>query len=488
MSATLTLLSMPMHIGGQDVEAGNGSYDVINPSTEQVFATAPEASVADVQAAVTAANAAAPAWAATPPAERARLLAALADRIDHERDRLTPILSAEMGGTLAGSAGKGIDVAVDNFRTFAERAKLDLSETFAPRQSMGEVISGVLKRKPVGVVAVIAAYNAPLVNVSSMAGPALAAGNSVIIKPAPQDPLVTLELARLATEVGFPAGVVNTVNGREIEVGRELVRNVGVHAVGFTGSPAVGVDIAQTAAAQLKPILLELGGKGACLVLDDADLDTAVKVLALTWRFHSGQICGAPTRAIVHESLRDELVARLTEVASTLTIGPSDDPTTVVGPVVSAAQRERIEGYVASAIAEGASVAVGGTRPDITPGFYAAPTLLVDCTPEMKVVREEIFGPVISLVTVSSDDEAVAVTNDSDYGLVNYVISRDTARALSVAERLESGVVSINTPQSAGNGIEEMAFGGRKFSGYGRKGGIQAMLAFTEPAGIVIRS
>ena len=387
-----------------------------------------------------------------------------------------------------GSAGKQIDVAIGAFEAFADRAVLDFSETFAPRVSMGEVVSGVAKRKPLGVVAVIAAYNAPLVNVSTMAGPALAAGNTVIIKPAPQDPLTTLELVRLATEVGFPPGVVNSVNGTDPEIGRELVRNVGVHGVGFTGSPKVGVEIAQAAAAQLKPVLLELGGKGACLVLDDADLDVAVNVLSLTWKFHSGQICGAPTRAIVHESVRDRLVARLTEVAGALKIGPGDDRSTVVGPVINAGHRDRIEDYVSSALEAGAHAAVGGSRPDVSPGYYAAPTLLVDCTPDMRAVREEIFGPVIAMVTVQSDDEAVAVANDSDYGLVNYVISQDSARALAVAERLESGVVSINTAQSAGNGIEEMPFGGRKFSGFGRKGGIHAMLAYTEPAGIVIRS
>lgn len=482
------LIRVPMHIGGKDVEAHGGSYSVINPSTEQQFGEAPEANLSDVQAAIDAANAAAPGWAATPRRERSRLIHALADRLDQERARLVPWLGAEMGGVEQGSAGRTLDVAIDAFRAFGDRALLDLSEVFEPRVSMGEVISGVAARKPVGVVAVIAAYNAPLVNTSTMAGPALAAGNTVIVKPAPQDPLTTLELVRLATEVGFPPGVVNSVNGIDPEVGRELVRNTGVHAVGFTGSPAVGVDIAKTAAEQLKPVLLELGGKGACVVLEDADLDVAANILAVTWRVHSGQICGAPTRAIVHESVRDELVERLVKIADTLKIGPAADPTTNVGPVISAAHRERVEGYISSAQEQGATAAVGGHRPELSPGYFVAPTLLVDCTSEMKAVREEIFGPVISMVTVSSDDEAVEATNDSDYGLVNYVVSRDAARALAVAQRLDSGVVSINTPQSGGNGIEEMPFGGRKFSGYGRKGGMHAMYAFTEPAGIVIKS
>jgi phenylacetaldehyde dehydrogenase len=476
-----------LFIGGSYRPAGSGSYEVINPSTEQVVGMAPEASSSDLADAVAAAKAAAPAWAALPVAERARLLVALAERIEAERESLQALLAAEMGGTALGSAGKTIDVAINAFRSTAELGSRDASETFTPRTGMkGGLLFGVTLRKPVGVVAVITAYNAPLVNVSTMAGPALVAGNTVIIKPAPQNPLGMLELGRLAHEVGFPAGVFNIVNARAIGIGKELVANPDVDAIGFTGSPAVGVDIAKTAAAYLKPILLELGGKGACLVLEDADLDKAVEVLALTWVFNSGQICGAPTRAIVHHSLHDELVRRLAALAETLKIGPSDDPTTVVGPVISAAQRERIEGYVASALQEGATLAAGGKRPGFDRGYYAAPTLLTDCTSSMRVVREEIFGPVISVLRCDDDEQAIEMANDSDYGLVNYVVSEDNARAYAVAQRLVCGNVNINTIQGGGNGIEDMPFGGRKLSGYGRKGGRHALEAFTQPLGITI--
>lgn len=482
------LVRVPLHYGGKDHDAEKGTYTIVNPSTEQPFGEAPEGSLADVQAAIDAANEAAPAWAATSPAERSRLLTALANRLDEERDRLVPWLGAEMGGTQNGSAGKTLDVAIHAFHQFADRCHWDLTESYPPRESMGEVLSGAAFRKPVGVVAVLVAYNAPMVNGSTMIGPALAMGNTVVLKPAPQDPLTTLELARIATEVGFPPGVINTVSGTDIEIGAELVRNKGVHAVGFTGSPKVGVEIAKSAAETLKPILLELGGKGACVVLDDGDVDLAANVLSLTWRFHSGQICGAPTRAVVHESKRDELVEKLKEIAKTLKVGPGDDPSTTVGPVINAGHRDRIEGYIKSAVDAGATAVVGGQRPDVSPGYYAEPTLLVDCTPEMAAVREEIFGPVISMVTVSSEEEAIEVTNNSDYGLVNYVISENTSRALKVARQLESGVVSINTAQSAGNGIEDMPFGGRKLSGYGRKGGRFAMEAFSVLSGIVVKS
>lgn len=473
-------------IGGEAVAGSNGTYDVLNPSTEQVAGRAPQCSLDDVHRAIAAAKAAAPAWAATPITERAALLRKLADRLDQDKEQWYPRLGSEMGGTELGSAGKGIDVSLNYLRQVAARAHLNLDEAYAPRVVGGEVIAGVAVRKPLGVVAVFGAYNAALVNITSMGGPALVMGNTLVLKPPPQCPLGVLELAKVATEVGFPPGVINTVSGTDVAIGRELVSHPDVNGVGFTGSPQVGIEIATAAAAQLKPILLELGGKGACIVTEDADLDKAVRTLALTWVFHTGQICGAPTRLIAHESVKDELVRRLSALAASLRIGPTSDPATQVGPVVSAAQRERIEGYIASAVAEGATVAIGGARPDISPGFYAAPTLLTDCHPGMKVVREEVFGPVISMITVTSDDEAVAIANDTDYGLLNYVFCGDPARALAIANRLESGNVNVNTMQGGGNGIEEMPFGGRKLSGYGRKGGRHAMEAFSEPTGIAI--
>jgi phenylacetaldehyde dehydrogenase len=478
-----------LFIGGSYRPGSAGSYEVVNPSTEQVVALAPEASLEDARAAVAAARDTHTQWAATPVSERARLLEALADRLGSERVHLQALLAAEMGGTAIGSAGKTIDVAINAFRSSARLGVQGSEEAFTPRRgTAGRMLFGVVQRKPVGVVTVITAYNAPYVNVSTMAGPALVTGNTVVIKPAPQNPLGVLELGRLALEVGFPPGVINIVNARDPEIGRELVRHPQVDGVGFTGSPGVGIEIARAAAQQLKPVLLELGGKGACLVLEDADLDRAVEVLSLTWVFNSGQICGAPTRAIVHSSLKDELVRRLVAVAESLKIGPSDAADTVVGPVISAAHRDRIEGYVASAVTEGARVATGGDRPPIDRGFYAAPTLLTECTPEMTVIREEIFGPVIGLITVDSDEESITVANDSDYGLVDYVISQDHQRALTVAEQLICGNVNINGIQGGGNGIEDMPFGGRRLSGYGRKGGRYAIEAFTEPLGITINS
>lgn len=487
-SHTLTLIRVPLHAGGEDFEAEGGTYDVINPATEEPMGVAPIASLNDVQRAIDAANAAQPAWAALPVKERARLLDALADRLDAERKRLVPWLGMEMGGIERGpgSSGSTLDVAIEEFHAAAADPMSDLYENFEPRMRGPEMISGVAKRVPVGVVAIICAYNAPLVNLSTMGAPALMAGNTIIVKPAPQDPLTTLELVRLATEVGFPAGVINSVNGLTPEVGEELVRNPGVHAVGFTGSPQVGVQIAQSAAAQLKPVLLELGGKGAFIILEDADLDKAVPALARTWTFNSGQICAAPTRALVHHSVRDEVIARLNRLAATLKVGPGTEPGVVVGPVISEAQRDRIERYVQSARDEGATIEIGGVRPDITPGFYVAPTLITDARPDMTVVREEIFGPVISMLTFDTDEEAVLLANDTVYGLTNYVYSRDVPRAYRIAEQLVSGNVNVNTFLGAGPGIGNMPFGGRKMSGYGRKGGRHTRQAFTTTLGITL--
>ena len=304
------------------------------------------------------------------------------------------------------------------------------------------------------------------------------------MKPAPQDPLAVIELARIMDGVGFPAGVVNVVTGTGPDVGAALVGSSDVDMISFTGSTAVGVRIYEAGARTMKRLLMELGGKGACLVFDDADLDAAVRALVSVWAFHSGQICTAPTRAIVHRPVYDELMARLAAAAPTLKVGPPTDPATVVGPLISAAQRERVERYVELGREEGAEVLAGGSRPEgpgLDKGYYVAPALLGGCTPEMTPVREEIFGPVIVAVPFEDQDEAISIANGSDYGLYDYVFSRDTARAYGVARQLRSGNVGINTAQRN----HEAPFGGFKLSGVGRDGGEFGLYAYTELQSIV---
>jgi acyl-CoA reductase-like NAD-dependent aldehyde dehydrogenase len=336
-------------------------------------------------------------------------------------------------------------------------------------------------RQPVGVVACITPYNFPITNMAGKIAPALATGNTVVVKPAPQDPLAVIELVRVMEEVGFPPGVVNVVTGSDPDVGAALVESPDVDMVSFTGSTTVGQRIYQSGAATMKRLLMELGGKGACLVFDDADLDKAVTALVSVWGFHSGQICTAPTRAIVHRSVYHELVDQLATMAPKLPVGDPAKRETVVGPVISAAQRDRIEHYVELGQKEGGQLLAGGERPPLETGFYVAPTLLAECTNDMTVAREEIFGPVVVVIPFDDEDEGIALANDSEFGLYDYVYSRDTGRAFRVAKQLRCGHVGINTAQRN----MEAPFGGFKMSGIGRDNGDHSLYAYTEVQSIV---
>jgi acyl-CoA reductase-like NAD-dependent aldehyde dehydrogenase len=312
--------------------------------------------------------------------------------------------------------------------------------------------------------------------------PALAVGCTVVMKPAPQDPLAILELAEIMHDVGFPPGVVNVVTSTQAGPAAALTETRDVDMVSFTGSTAVGERIYQAGASTMKRLLLELGGKGAALVLDDADIATAAGAITSVWAFHSGQICTAPTRVVVHRSREQELVERLSATAPNLKVGDPLATDTIVGPVISAAQRDRIEGYIATGAAEGATVVVDGRRPEhLDTGFYVGPTLLAGCRADMTPVREEIFGPVVVVVAYDDEDEGIALANGSDFGLYDYVFSTDSDRAYRVARQLRSGNVGINTAQRN----HEAPFGGFKMSGIGRDGGEFGLHAYTEMQSIV---
>jgi acyl-CoA reductase-like NAD-dependent aldehyde dehydrogenase len=339
----------------------------------------------------------------------------------------------------------------------------------------------MINRQPAGVVACITSYNFPMVNMAGKVAPALAAGNTVVVKPAPQDPLAVVELVRILHEVGFPPGVVNLVNGNGPASSAALVDSDDVDCVSFTGSTQVGITIAEKAARTMKRLLLELGGKGACVVFDDADVKAAIGCIGSTWSFHSGQICTAPTRAVVHRSLFDQVRDGLVLMAGALKVGDPTDKATIIGPVISAAQRGRIEAHIATAVEDGGEVVIGGQRPaDLPVGFYVAPTLITgDNT--MRVAREEIFGPVITLIPFDDDDEGIAIANDTEFGLYDYVFSKDGARALRAAKQLQAGHVGINTAQRN----HDAPFGGFKMSGVGRDGGDFGLLAYSEPQAII---
>ncbi|MGW7196225.1 aldehyde dehydrogenase family protein [Streptomyces chryseus] len=477
-----------LFIGGEWTEPDDGHYEVIDPATEEVVGQAPEASRAQVYAAAAAASAAFPAWSRTAPGERAAVLDRAADLIQRDAAAHAGVARAETGATAGTALGMQVAVAAARFRRYA-RGALEPVETGLPPQvnpagPMGAagVIGALAVRQPVGVVTCVTSYNNPWANAAGKVAPALAMGNTVVVKPAPQDPLSVYRMAAALAEAGVPPGVVNVVTGSSPAAGEAAVDAPEVDMVSFTGSTAVGQRIAEVCGRGMKRQLMELGGKGAALVFDDADLDSAVRGIGTTFSFYSGQICTAPTRVIVQRTVHDRLVEKLRAYAGFLKVGDPGAPDTVVGPVISAAHRDRVEAYVELGRKEGARLVAGGDRPSYDKGFYVAPTLLADCTNDMRVVREEIFGPVIVVVPFDGDeDEAVALANDSDYGLIDYVWSGDVARAFRVARRLRAGGVGVNT---VGRNMEA-PFGGFKKSGVGRDVGSYALHAYSETQAIV---
>ena len=463
------------------------TYEIVNPATEQIVGAAPESTVADVEAATAAAAAAFPAWSRTSPEERAALLDAAADRIRDHVDELIPLVQAETGATLRVTKTMQVPTCVDRFRRYARGAMesnvipLPPSEMPSTALASGGLMSAIAVRQPVGVVACITPYNFPIVNMAGKIGPALAMGNTVVVKPAPQDPLAVLRVVELIQQAGFPEGVVNVVSGSGAAVGEALVASTHVDMVSFTGSTAVGQRIGEVAGRDMKRLLLELGGKGAAVVFDDADVKTAVSTIMSVWAFHSGQICTAPTRVLAQRGVYDQIVGGLKAAAGMLKVGDPLEPDTVLGPVISAPHRDRVESYVRAGADEGGTIVVGGARPDMASGFYVAPTLIADCKAGMKVVQEEIFGPVVVVVPFDDEDEGVALANGTDFGLYDYVFSADTARAMRVARQLRSGNVGINTAQRN----HEAPFGGFKLSGVGRDGGSFGLHAYSELQSIV---
>ncbi|MDZ7733305.1 MAG: aldehyde dehydrogenase family protein [Acidimicrobiia bacterium] len=474
-------------IGGERVEARGGTYDIVNPATEEVVGRAPHATADDACDAAAAARAAFPAWSRTTPEERAELLARAADLFEKRQEEFVPLVQAETGATMRVAKTMQVPNVAQRLRRYARGAteKLDIpvEPSVMPTTALapGGIISGLARRAPVGVVTCITSYNFPLVNMAGKIGPALAMGNTIVVKPAPQDPLAIVKLADVLDEAGFPPGVVNVVVGDGSEAAEALVASPDVDMVSFTGSTAVGRRIGEVAGRDMKRLLLELGGKGAGIVFDDADLKSAIGGIGSVWSFHSGQICTAPTRVLAQRGVYHEVVAGLQKYAGKLKVGDPMERDTVVGPVITGAHRDRVEGYIESGRSEGATVAAGGQRPDMPSGFYVEPTLLTDCRADMRAVQEEIFGPVVVVVPFDDEDEAVELANGTDFGLYDYVWSQDTPRAMHVAQQLRTGNVGINTAQRN----HELPFGGFKMSGVGRDGGSFGLHAYSELQSLV---
>ncbi|MEU9334011.1 aldehyde dehydrogenase family protein [Streptomyces sp. NPDC048290] len=478
-------MTQSLYVGGAWVPPEGGHYEVVDPATEEVVGLAPEASRAQVYAACAAAREALGPWSRTPAETRTALLGRAADII---RERLVPyaeLAQAETGATTATARAMQVGVAAARFRRYArmEPAEWAIAPqvTEAGVMGRGGVLGALAVRQPVGVVTCITSYNNPWANPAGKIAPALAMGNTVVVKPAPQDPLSVYRMAEALEAAGVPPGVVNVVSGRAVEVGEAAVDSPDVDMVSFTGSTAVGRRIAEVCGRGMKRQLMELGGKGAALVFEDADLDAAVSGIGTAFSFYSGQICTAPTRVLAQRAVYDHLVDRLAAYAARLQVGDPRDRATVVGPVISAAHRDRVEAYVELGREEGAVLRAGGERPSLPHGFYVQPTLLADCTSGMRVVREEIFGPVVCVLPFDDEEEAVALADDSEYGLIDYVWSADTARAFRVARRLRAGGVGVNT---VGRNMEA-PFGGFKSSGVGRDVGSYALHAYSEVQAIV---
>ncbi|WP_338907631.1 aldehyde dehydrogenase family protein [Streptomyces nigra] len=478
-------MNQRLFIGGTWTEPEGGHYEVIDPATEATVGAAPEATRAQVADACTAAREAFGPWSRTAPEERAAILARAADLI---RERLVPyaeLAQAETGATTGTARAMQVGVAAARFRRYArvEPAEWPIAPQINEAGPMGKagVVGAVAIRQPVGVIACISAYNNPWANAAGKIAPALAMGNTVVVKPAPQDPLSVYRMAEVLEAAGAPPGVVNVVSGASVEVGEALVASPDVDMVSFTGSTAVGQRIAEVCGRDMRRQLMELGGKGAALVLDDADVDSAVSGIGTTFSFYSGQICTAPTRILAQRPVHDRLVERLAAYARRLKVGDPREPDTVVGPVISRAHRDRVESYIELGRKEGAVVVAGGERPPLDRGFHVTPTLLADCTNDMRVAREEIFGPVVTVTPFDDEEEGIALANDSDYGLIDYVWSADVARAFRVARRLRAGGVGVNTV--ARN--MEAPFGGFKKSGVGRDVGSYALHAYSEVQAIV---
>ncbi|MEZ5776772.1 MAG: aldehyde dehydrogenase family protein [Paracoccaceae bacterium] len=447
--------------------------EVIDPSTEEPCAVISLGSDADTDAAVAAAKTAFPAWAATPPAERRAIVARILEQYERRKDELAKAISLEMGAPIdmaTGSQAPCLPWHLNNFlRAFDEIEWVRPLGSHAPNDRIA--------LEPIGVVGLITPWNWPMNQIALKVVPALLAGCTCVLKPSEESPLNAMIFAEFCHDAGVPPGVFNLVNGDGAGVGTRLSSHPDVEMISFTGSTRAGRAISKAAAETLKRVTLELGGKGANVIFADAD-DKAVKRGVMHMMNNSGQSCNAPSRMLVERSFYDQAVETAVEVANSIKVGPASEPGRHIGPVVNKRQWEQIQGYIQKGIDEGARLVAGGLGlPEgMNKGYYVRPTVFADVKPGMAIEREEIFGPVLSIIPFETEDEAVQIANDTPYGLTNYVQSQDGARRNRMAQRLKSGMVEMNG-QSRGAGAP---FGGVKASGRAREGGIWGIEEFLE--------
>jgi len=470
-----------MFIDGDWVDTDD-RFEIRSPATEELVATVAKGGVEHTDRAVAAAQAAHEdgRWRRTPSQERGALLDAIADRLTERLNDLAVLESQENGAPVRQAGAFQIGFSIAHLRYFAGLARDYAFERTGPLMRVPTLATGLVRREPVGVCAAIVPWNFPLLLAMWKIGPALAAGNAMVVKPDEHTPLTLLEFARIAQECGLPPGVLNVVPGEGPVVGARLASHPDVRKIAFTGSTAVGREIMRMAAGNVKRLTLELGGKGPNVVLDDADLDLAADGTLFGCLMNQGQACESGTRIIVAEAIHDKFVERLIERTRTITIGDPLDIATDLGPVISAEARDRILRYIDSGQAEGATLAYGGgvpAGPRFERGFWVEPTIFTDVRNDMTIAREEIFGPVLSVIRAESTEAAVRIANDTEYGLSAGVWSTDNQRALDVAGQLEAGTVWVNDWHMVNAAYP---FGGYKQSGIGRELGPHALDEYTE--------
>ncbi|MFE5699508.1 aldehyde dehydrogenase family protein [Rhodococcus koreensis] len=477
-------LTYQLYIDGAWVEGtGSGVVTAYNPSTEQQVGSVPQASLSDVNRAVEAARRAfdeGP-WPRMSPTERSEILIRFADEMERRYEELVSICMAETGSTRMLADFLQVGTPLEHFRDMAERVlpRFDFDEPMLPYDKPGMGVGqGIITKEAIGVAALITPFNFPLfLNVCKI-GPALAAGCTTVLKPSPYTPLEAFVLGEIADAVGLPPGVLNVVTG-DIDASEFLTRHPMVDMVSFTGSDVVGRKVYTQAADSLKKVVLELGGKSANLIMPDADLEAVAPQVVRNMTAHAGQGCSLLTRTIVHRSIHDELIAKVVDILGSVKVGDHANPDVMMGPLISDAQRTRVEKLIQQGQEEGGKVAFGGGRPaGLDTGFFVEPTLFVNVNNSMTIAREEIFGPVGVVIPFDTEDEAISIANDSNYGLGGSVWSANTNNALSIARRLRTGYVDLNgggpylSPQGP--------FGGYKSSGLGREWGSHGLAEFLE--------
>jgi betaine-aldehyde dehydrogenase len=470
-------------IDGQWIDGSAGTFRDLNPATEELITEIASASASDVDRAVTSARAQLDGeWGAMPGTERGRILNRVADLIERDADRLAHLEALDVGKPAGQPAMLDIPNAVATFRHFAGWADKITGSTIPTSGYFGRPTHSYTVREPVGVIGAITPWNTPLMIAGWKLAPALAAGNTVVVKPAEDAPLSTLHLAGLLLEAGLPAGVVNVVPGLGHEAGAALTQHPGVDKISFTGSPEVGRAIQIAAAQTFKRATLELGGKSPQIILADADLDAAIGGTAMGLFFNQGEVCAAGTRVLAHRSVYDQVVEGLSGAARAQVLGDPFDAATTMGALVNADQRDRVLSYIEAGRAEGATLAAGGGRPDRV-GYFVEPTIFSDVHNDMRIAQEEIFGPVGSVIPFDDPDEAVRIANATSYGLAATVWTRDVSYAHTLARKVRAGAVWVNGWAAIDPALP---WGGMKSSGIGRELGWSGILANTEEKTVTI--